>query len=219
MTVRYGFVMFETGSRRPSWSALAATVVSSAAVVLAPGAYAEPHGAEQPGPPVIEGAPVLDMHASADLPEAADLPAPADLPVVVPAAHVDHPVLLPPGDVAEGGLQVKTILAARAVSAEFPEITNMIGVRPDSRRWHPNGLAVDIMIPNPGSAEGVALGDAILAFALRNADRFGLQDVIWRGVYYTPAGPSGSGYGHFDHVHITTTGGGYPTGAEEYLGG
>jgi hypothetical protein len=28
-------------------------------------------------------------------------------------------------------------------------------------------------------------------------------------VYYTPAGPSGSGYGHFDHVHITTTGGGY----------
>ena len=35
--------------------------------------------------------------------------------------------------------------------------------------------------------------------------RFGLQAVIWRGTYYTPAGPQASGYGHFDHVHITVT--------------
>jgi hypothetical protein len=117
--------------------------------------------------------------------------------------------MLPPSDAPEQGLQVKTLLAARSISAEFPQITSMIGVRPDAKPWHPNGLAVDVMIPNPGSAEGIALGDAILAYAMRNADRFGLQDVIWRGVYYTPAGPSGSGYGHFDHVHITTTGGGY----------
>lgn len=34
---------------------------------------------------------------------------------------------------------------------------------------------------------------------------FGLQDVIWRGVYSTPAGPQATGYGHIDHVHITTT--------------
>jgi len=95
----------------------------------------------------------------------------------------------------------------------------MIGVRPDAKPWHPNGLALDIMIPNPGSAEGIALGDQILAYAMRNAARFGVQDVIWRGTYYTPGnGPSGSGYGHYDHVHITTTGGGYPTGNEEYLG-
>ncbi|HEY9264676.1 MAG TPA: glycoside hydrolase, partial [Mycobacterium sp.] len=50
-----------------------------------------------------------------------------------------------------------------------------------------------------------ALGDQILAFAMSNAGRFGLQDVIWRGTYYTPAGPQASGYGHYDHVHITTT--------------
>ena len=37
------------------------------------------------------------------------------------------------------------------------------------------------------------------------ASEAGLQDVIWRGTYYTPAGPQASGYGHFDHVHITTT--------------
>lgn len=118
--------------------------------------------------------------------------------------------MLPPGDCPEQGLQSKTILAARSISADFPQITTMIGVRPDAKRWHPDGLAVDIMIPNAGSPEGIALGDEIVAYALRNADKFGLQDVIWRGLYYTPAGPRGSGYGHFDHVHITTTGGGYP---------
>ena len=45
------------------------------------------------------------------------------------------------------------------------------------------------MIPNPESPEGIALGDEIMAFAMSNAGRFGLQDVIWRGTYYTPAGP------------------------------
>lgn len=92
----------------------------------------------------------------------------------------------------------------------------MGGVRPDALRWHPEGLAVDVMIPNPGSAEGIALGNAIVEFVFKNAQRFGIQDAIWRGVYYTPSGPSGFGYGHYDHVHVTTTGGGYPTGGEVY---
>jgi len=39
---------------------------------------------------------------------------------------------------------------------------------------------------------------------------------------WQPGGPitlaSDTGYGHYDHVHITTTGGGYPSGGEEYLG-
>jgi hypothetical protein len=43
-----------------------------------------------------------------------------------------------------------------------------------------------------------------------------MQDAIWRGVYYTPDGPQSTVAGHFDHVHITTTGGGYPTGGEQY---
>jgi hypothetical protein len=121
-------------------------------------------------------------------------------------------------DVApEHGLQVKTILAARTISAVFPEIKNMGGVRPDARRWHPEGLAIDVMIPNPSSAAGIALGNEIVAFALKNADKFSLQDCIWRGTYYTPSGPSGHGYGHYDHVHITTHGGGYPTGSEVYI--
>ena len=121
-------------------------------------------------------------------------------------------------DVApERGLQIKTILLARTISAIFPEIKSIGGVRPDALPWHPRGLAIDVMIPNPSSASGISLGNQIVSFILKNADKFSLQDCIWRGTYYTPSGPSGSGYGHYDHVHITTHGGGYPTGREVYV--
>ncbi|MDT5008514.1 MAG: hypothetical protein QOH57_131 [Mycobacterium sp.] len=125
--------------------------------------------------------------------------------------------VLPVGIAPESGLQVKTILASRTISAVFPEIHEIGGVRPDALRWHPDGLALDVMIPSPGTAEGIALGNQIVGFALNNADRLGLQDVIWRGVYYTPGGAQSGNYGHFDHVHITTIGGGYPAGDEKYL--
>ena len=213
ISLRYGFVMLSNRSRdvRKKLSGLAAALIFPASLVAVPVAGADPGPVEQPGGPVTHlsassGSVVRGVSASmpADLP--GDLP--ADAPLAVPVARVDNPAMLPPGDAPEQGHQPKTLLAARSISADFPQITSMIGVRPDAKPWHPNGLAIDVMIPNYGSAEGIALGDAILAYALRNADRFGLQDVIWRGVYYTPAGPSGSGYGHFDHVHITTTGGG-----------
>ncbi|MGV0714677.1 glycoside hydrolase [Mycolicibacterium sp. XJ662] len=130
---------------------------------------------------------------------------PADpAPALAAAQIVDIPEALPVGVANEAGLQRNTVLAARAISARFPQIANIDGVRPDSKPWHPRGLAIDIMIPNHSSPEGIALGNEILAFAMANAGRFGLQDVIWRGTYYTPGGPRGSGYGHFDHVHITT---------------
>ena len=209
-------------------STLAVTAMIPAAVFFAPGVSANPTSPDDavaPGDVSVpccaeslpevpaelpEAAPVTD--AAADIPEAE---VPEALPDAVAVAHVDAGSL-PVGVAPEHGLQVRTILVERNVSAAFPQIHSMIGVRPDSKPWHPNGLALDIIIPNPGSSEGIALGNAIRDYALANADRFGVQDVIWRGTYYTPAGPSGSGYGHFDHVHITTTGGGYPTGGEEY---
>ncbi|WP_216847702.1 hypothetical protein [Arthrobacter sp. SLBN-53] len=141
-------------------------------------------------------------------------PAPDDPAIVampgqpsLAAARVDIPeaAALPVGVANEAGLQPNAILAARSVSQQFPQISEIGGVRPDSKPWHPSGLAIDIMIPNAGSPEGIALGDQIMAYALANAGRFGLQDVIWRGTYYTPAGPQASGYGHFDHVHLTVT--------------
>lgn len=152
-------------------------------------------------PPPLPTAPAPEDPAIAAMP---GLP-PGD---VAPPAFGELPESLPVGVASEAGLQPHTIMAARAVSSQFPQIAEIDGVRPDTKPWHPNGLAIDIMIPNPTSPEGIALGDQILAFAMSNAGRFGLQDVIWRGTYYTPAGPTASGYGHFDHVHITTTPGG-----------
>jgi hypothetical protein len=124
---------------------------------------------------------------------------------------------LPVGVAPERGLQVRTILTARSISDAFPEIHEIGGVRPDPLPWHPLGLALDVMIPDPSGAEGIALGDKVVAYVLANAARFGIQDAIWRGVYYTPNGAQPSRLGHYDHVHVTTTGGGYPRGGETYL--
>lgn len=124
---------------------------------------------------------------------------------------------LPVGIAPEQGLQVRTILVERAISVQFPQIHQIGGVRPDPLPWHPMGLAIDVMIPDPGSSEGIALGNAIVAYVMNNASRFGIQDAIWRGVYYTPGGAQPSRLGHYDHVHVTTTGGGYPKGGETYL--
>ncbi|KUI22194.1 glycoside hydrolase [Mycobacterium sp. GA-1285] len=155
--------------------------------------------AAAPAPPPAAPAPrdpaILAMPGQ---PPGAVVPPPAAALMAVPEA-------LPVGVANEAGLQINTVIAARAISARFPQIAEIDGVRPDSKPWHPSGLAIDVMIPNPESAEGVALGDAIRDFMLGNASRFGLQDVIWRGTYYTPDGPAGSGYGHYDHVHVTTT--------------
>ncbi|MEB3065413.1 hypothetical protein [[Mycobacterium] zoologicum] len=191
---------------------------------------------EVPPPPPEDAPPPPPEDAPPPPPEDAPPPPPEDAPPPPPEEapapawdppppdaggeamwSMPAPHALPPGVVNERGMQVKTILVARSISEAFPEIHNMIGVRPDGQRWHPSGLAIDVMIPNPGSAEGIALGDRIVAYVRQNAGRFAMQDAIWRGTYYTPAGPSGSGNGHYDHVHVTTYGGGYPNGSEEYI--
>lgn len=180
--------MFNRRSTRSTILALAAPVVVSASVLVA--------------------APSL-----ANSPSPEELVAPADLPGALPP----EPRVLGPGVGSEEGLQVKTVLAKRSVNALFPAVNTIVGVRPDAKPWHPSGRAIDVMIPNHASPEGIALGDAIRDFALRNAGELGVQDVIWRGTYYTPAGPGGSGYGHYDHVHITTVGGGLADVNAEYI--
>lgn len=149
-----------------------------------------------------------------------------DVTDVDPAITVHHdPRTELASDIApEKGLQVKTILAARAISAQFPQIRNIGGVRPDGLRWHPDGLALDVMIPDYRSPDGVALGDRIVAYVRANADHFALNHLIWRQVLYLPngtvrrmAGRGSDDANHFTHVHIATNGGGYPDGHETYF--
>lgn len=139
------------------------------------------------------------------------------------AARATPDGALPQGVAPEKGLQRNTILLARAISAAFPEISDIGGYRQDALKWHPNGLAIDVMIPNYSSADGKALGDRVLAFAMQHASKYGLNHAIWRQTMYTQGSSprlmenrGGDTQNHFDHVHIATDGGGYPTGGETY---
>ncbi len=123
---------------------------------------------------------------------------------------------LPAGKAPEKGLQKYTVLTNRAVSAAFPQIREIGGVRSDSLKWHPNGLALDVMIPNWNTPQGKALGDEVLSFVMANKEALGVEHAIWRqAMYYGPGGGEGMGSrggataNHFDHVHIATKGGGF----------
>jgi hypothetical protein len=214
--------------RRRKPPAVAAAVIAPAAVFFAVGGDVHPFPAEpEVKPPaavdtIEQAVPGMEIVAAAPASAPSVAPAGVAQPGAEPATAsrwrvINIPQLLPTGRAPERGLQVKTILAARSVSADFPEIQQIGGVRADSLRWHPNGLALDVMIPNPSSASGIALGNEIVAYALKNAEKFALQDCIWRDTYYTPSGARKGSYGHYDHVHITTKGGGYPSGGEVYL--
>lgn len=208
-------------ANRGRWAAVAASVVVSAAALYAQNAAPRPiENPESALPSQLEPAP-----AAALLPtNAAQAPTGAEL--LAASAPVDTRVLdfpLPAGVAPEQGLQVKTIWVARAISMMYPEITTIGGYRQDPLKWHPNGLAIDVMIPNHNSDEGIELGNQIAGLALANAERWGVIHVIWRQGFYPGIGaPSWTAdYGsetlnHFDHIHIATDGGGYPTGRESY---
>ena len=121
-----------------------------------------------------------------------------------------------PGLASEKGLQKYTKLLNRAITEAFPEIREIGGVRPDALKWHPQGLALDVMIPNPNTAAGRALGDRVVKFLVANHERLGVAHMIWRQRMIQPDGSSSlmAGRGsatanHFDHVHVASIGGGY----------
>ena len=171
-------------------------------------------------PPVT---PIAPRSVPASTPPIAS-PAETDsLAANAPIAAQQFQFALPAGVAPEHGLQVKTIWAARAISVLFPQVKTIGGYRQDPLPWHPNGLAIDVMIPNYHTPEGIELGNQIAGYALANAKRWGVLHVIWRQKYYPGIGaPSWTAdYGsetanHYDHVHIATDGGGYPTGHETY---
>jgi len=206
-----------SGSRK-RWLAVAASVGVSVAMFQAQGKDAPDHVGASADSPSVQSAPVVSTPVVAAAKEAELLVANA------PVAAPDFQFPLSTGMTPEEGLQVNTVWVARAISMMFyREITTIGGFRHDPLPWHPNGLAIDVMIPNHQSPEGIELGNQIAGFALANAERWGVLHVIWRQGFYPGVGaPSWmANYGnetanHFDHVHIATIGGGYPTGDETY---
>ena len=215
---------------RGRWLAFGATLVVSAAMLyaqstetrccdrkpVAAAPSASPVAHQQPAPPAQPPpqTPPLRVASPAEM---------KSLTADAPTAAQSFLFSLPAGVAPENGLQVKTIWAARAISLLFPQITTIGGYRQDALRWHPNGLAIDVMIPNHNSPEGIELGDQIAGYALANAKRWGVDHIIWRQKIYPGLGkPSWTANlgnetaNHYDHVHIATDGGGYPTGHETY---
>jgi hypothetical protein len=207
--------------------AFAATVVVSGAMLYAQ--HTEHHCCFKSAPSTAVAAPAGSKPAPANAPVSGPhLATPAEAHLLTaeapaPIAAQNFQFVLPPGVAPENGLQVKTIWAARAISVLFPQITAIGGYRQDALRWHPNGLAIDVMIPDHDSPDGIELGNQIAGFALANAKRWGINHVIWRQKIYPGVGHGSwtADYGnetanHYDHVHIATNGGGYPTGRETY---
>ena len=205
---------------RGRWLAFAASLVVSVAIVCAQGT--RPPCCVEP-PKVTAAAPAPPPASAARTASPAEAESLAALAANAPVAAQPFQFALPPGVASEDRLQVKTIWAARTISVLFPQIKTIYGYRQDPLPWHPNGLAIDVMIPNHDSPEGIQLGNQIAGYALANAKRWGVNHVIWRQKIYPGVGAGNwtADYGsetanHYDHVHIATDGGGYPTGRETY---
>jgi hypothetical protein len=208
---------------RARWLALAASLIVAASMIYAQGSQP----AQGTRPSCCATTPSAAAPSATPVPSAPKIATPAEVAQLaanapVPAATA-MPFELPPGAAPENGLQVDTIRVARAISVLFPQITTIGGWRQDALKWHPNGLAIDVMIPDYTSPEGIELGNQIAGFALANAQRWNIDHVIWRHAIYL--GPKSGQYmpemgsetaNHYDHVHIATAGGGYPTGNEKY---
>lgn len=213
-----GVRVFANGAGR--WLAIAASLVVSAAMIHAQGTESR-CCAE---PPAAAPAPTATSPPSAPRTASpAEAEALAALGASPPASAQQFQLALPRGVASEERLQVKTIWAARAISVLFPQIKTIYGYREDPLPWHPNGLAIDVMIPNCHTPEGIELGNQIAGYALANTKRWGINHVIWRQKIYPGIGGGNwtadlgsETANHYDHVHIATGGGGYPTGHETY---
>jgi uncharacterized protein YgiM (DUF1202 family) len=104
-------------------------------------------------------------------------------------------------------------VAVLAVREQFPQIKTMYGWRASSdySSDHPNGRAVDVMIPDWKSASGKALGKSVAKYFITNYSGYRISYIIWRQRTWTPArgtwkkmedrgSPTAN---HKDHVHLS----------------
>lgn len=92
-----------------------------------------------------------------------------------------------------------------AGTARSPAKPSTAGRRRDV---HEEGRAIDAMIAEPGTPQGEAAGNALAAFCVENADRLGVQGVIWRRTEWFASNigaawePYGGADAHTSHPHI-----------------
>ncbi len=97
------------------------------------------------------------------------------------------------------------------IRPRFPQLTAIYGWRASSSYSsdHPNGRAVDFMIPSYKTNK--ALGDALAAYVIAKGPRLNVTYVIWQQRIYTLASGKwramedrgGDAANHYDHVHVS----------------
>lgn len=106
----------------------------------------------------------------------------------------------------DGGLQVNTLRGKQIIQKNFPWATNIGGVRKDRLHWHPDGLALDVMIPGAGGlndptpAAGKAQGDQLYAWLNAHKKELGIDYIMWQEK------------DHFNHLHVNFAPSGPPPG-------
>lgn len=129
----------------------------------------------------------------------------------VPSAAYLHDMMRAPG-YAEG-LNPGADYLRSLVMRMWPQIKSIGGRRSeDGFGEHSSGNAIDIMIPNYQTPQGMALGNAIAAFLANNASALDLNGFIWRRQSYGYGGSFTQGTpmedrgddnkNHMNHVHV-----------------
>jgi len=111
-----------------------------------------------------------------------------------------------PNGPGNGGLQINTLRGKEIIQRMFPWATNIGGVRADRLKWHPQGLALDVMIPGAGGLndptppEGKAEGDQLYNWLNAHKQELGIDYILWQEK------------DHYNHLHVNFAASGYPPG-------
>lgn len=131
---------------------------------------------------------------------------------------------LPSSVGSEVNQQRDAIKVMRAVHQAFPNVVTIGGWRPyDPFPDHPSGRGIDVMIPAYSSTAGQDFGTQIKDWLYANRGELNIDYMIWQQTYI-PSNGTGNvmedrgspTQNHFDHIHITVRGDGFPSGNETY---
>jgi uncharacterized protein YlxW (UPF0749 family) len=116
--------------------------------------------------------------------------------------------------VGSGGMTSRMIKVRDEIETELGPFPTIGCTRPGDPQDHGTGRACDFMESTAGAmptAERLAHGDSVAAYAIRNASRLGIKYIIWKQRIYDLRSPGWKGMSdrgsitqnHFDHVHIS----------------
>jgi len=128
------------------------------------------------------------------------------------------------GPGVKGAFAANTAAAKAYIESHFSGVSSIGGLYGGSVPGsdHPMGKALDVMIANYLSSQGIAAGSRIADWFIQNPNAFGTKYVIWRdrinqGGQWAPySHPSGNNdtLQHRDHVHLS-----FLTGSGQFQGG